>query len=164
VLVTGGTSAPTAELYDPRTGRWTEAGAPLSGVTTATLLATGQVLVTGGAPGTPTQAALYDPPSGHWRRTGAPPAGLAGLGATATRLPGGQVLLVGPATVQSDPPDLRAAAALYAPATGCWAVLTPPPPHAALFGHTATLLQDGAVLIAGGATMTHALGAAVLYR
>ena len=57
VLVTGGYSTgsgdpvSTAELYDPATGTWTATAAPMTGVRTlhtATLLATGKVLVAGG--------------------------------------------------------------------------------------------------------------------
>ena len=162
VLMTGGTPAPTTDLYDPRTGRWTEAGAaPSGGFTTATVLRTGQVLVTGGTRGGPVHAALYDPPSGRWRRTAAPSLGASGVWSTATRLPSGQVLLVAVASGQG---IALAATALYDATTGRWTPTAPPPRHTALFGHTATLLQDGAVLLAGGATMTRVLAAAALYR
>ena len=135
--------------------------APSGGVTTATVSRTGQVLVTGGTRGGPVHAALYDPPSGRWRRTAAPSVGASGVWSTATRLPSGQVLLVAVASGQG---IALAATARYDATTGRWTPTAPPPRHTALFGHTATLLQDGAVLVAGGATMTRVLAAAALYR
>jgi MYXO-CTERM domain-containing protein len=73
VLMTGGRdsrwdSLTSTELYDPATGTWTPTG-PLTQAareyfTTATLLPTGKVLITGGRPGAGTE--LYDPATGAW--------------------------------------------------------------------------------------------------
>ncbi|MGH2669639.1 MAG: kelch repeat-containing protein, partial [bacterium] len=91
-----------AEIYDPATGpatgHWTPTGAMTQarGSHTATLLASGRVLVSGGTLdfGTPLASAeLYDPVSGTWAPTGS--LGTARWYHTATRLPAGQVLAAG---------------------------------------------------------------------
>ncbi len=70
---------------------------------------------------------------------------------TATLLPSGRVLLVGGSS-QTDFSKLGLAALdaaeLYEPETGSFTPL--PPLNVARWGHSATLLQDGKVLIAGG--------------
>ena len=61
---------------------------------TATLLADGRVLVSGGdSPGTAATAELYDPDSGSFTRTGSMSSGREGQ--TATLLPDGRVLITG---------------------------------------------------------------------
>jgi N-acetylneuraminic acid mutarotase len=156
VLVTGGGSA-AAELYDPSTRTFSPAGHLPAAVTnaTATLLKNGMVLVAGGLQGSRqvTAAELYDPAAGMWSPTG--PMNVARSGQTATLLPNGEVLVAGggcngsgfgcnsgsfEATLNS--------AELYNPATGTWQ-LTGKMAIGREF-HTATLLPDGLVLVAGG--------------
>ena len=120
---------------------------------TATLLPDGRVLVAGGVARSNTgailldSAELYDPVSGQWTVTGSlvKPR----VAHTATLLPNGKVLVVGGDTSLA-PPDFGRGntAELYDPATGTWALTGNM--GTAHSSHTATLLQDGRVLVAGG--------------
>ncbi len=139
----------SAEIYDPANGTWSST-ANLNTVRfwhTATLLQNDKVLVVGGwGDDLPLKSAeLYDPATGTWSVTGSITA--ARYGHTATLLENGKVLIVG----GSDDGDLAstlASAELYDPATGAWSVTANL--NAAPILHTATLLPDGKVLVAGG--------------
>jgi hypothetical protein len=192
VLVTGGIvegdvaddQVPLAELYDPASGTWTPTGAMATDRNrhTATLLPDGKVLVAGGdQDGSPDGpfAELYDPISGTWTAAGIMITPRSGH--TATLLPDGTVLVVGgfihgsrelcgPASGSTvDCLNPLASAELYDPQTGAWSAGQRM--IAARGGHTATLLEDGRVLVAGGsgsadesACQCHApLGSAELY-
>ncbi|MCP3136959.1 Kelch repeat-containing protein [Pyxidicoccus xibeiensis] len=114
VLVTGGytryrhgSSPPdytryleTAEVYDPETGAWSATGSLATERTdhTATLLASGKVLVTGGRNGTHwlgclATAEVYDPETGTW--ASASSLATARCEHSATLLPSGKVLVAG---------------------------------------------------------------------
>ena len=167
VLIAGGTGAvsPTAhgeltaaELYNPRSGKWTATGsmaAPRSS-DPLTVLADGTVLKTGGAgPGDQMLAAceLYDPSTGTWSPTGSMAAARGQL--TSTLLADGRVLVAAGFGVDV------ASAELYDPATGAWS-------DAGNFGvgrfeHTATLLRNGKVLVAGGLLADSVASSAELY-
>ncbi len=163
VLVTGGDDwvvniLGTAELYDPAAAIFS-ATASLS-VTrtghTATLLPNGKVLVAGGlstASWIPlTSAELYDPVAGTWSPTGSM-ATARGFH-TATLLPNGKVLVVGGRSGATGN-AVTGTAELYDPSLGTWSaagVLTYPRTQ-----HTATLLPQGNVLIAGGWDFGNAL-------
>ena len=86
--------------------------------------------------------------SGAFRLTGSMTT--ARYGQTATRLAGGLVLIVGGGLNETDAniQDAYASAELYDPASG--AFMATGSMHAARGNHTATLLTDGRVLIAGG--------------
>lgn len=163
VLVAGGFVAGTgvvnsAELYDPAAGTWSMTGSmSLSrAYHTATLLASGEVLVAGGEdPGVPpangplSSAELYDPVSGTWSATGN--MSFARAVHTAMLLPDDTVLVAGgiagsPAGGLTGP--LLSSAELYDPVAGTWS--TTGSLATARAYHTATLLQNGAVLAAGG--------------
>lgn len=163
VLVTGGYSA---ELYDPASRTWTPTGSPNEprvGGHTATLLANGKVLVAGGISGAffeTRSAELYDPATGIWTPTGSLTYGR--YGHTATLLPDGTVLVVGGFQQSSyHPPLPLPVAELYDPIAGTWS--TTGSLATARGSHTATLLPNGKVLVAGGKSVTYSLASAELY-
>lgn len=85
---------------------------------------------------------------------------------TATLLNNGQVLVAGGLSIQSVKPHSRttilSSAELYNPATGQWTVTGSMPTPRYL--HTATLLNDGEVLITGGQNDSGILSSAELYN
>jgi N-acetylneuraminic acid mutarotase len=150
VLVAGGTGAgstpSTAELYDPATGLWSWTGSMSFPRTnhTATLLASGRVLVAGGSSYN-VYAEVYNPAGGTWTETGYMTASR--MGASATLLADGRVLVVGSLVAA-----YAQTAELYDPSdgtNGTWARTTTNP-LSTRYGHTATLLPNGKVLVAGG--------------
>jgi N-acetylneuraminic acid mutarotase len=158
VLVAGGLNASSgslasAELYDPATGRWTPTGNMIEARAshTATLLPDGSVLVAGGvAMGSDgdillASAELYDPNTGSWTASGSmmEPRYFH----TATALADGRVLVAGGLNLGSSSKSL-ASAELYDPRSGSWTAAGDM--IQARYWHTAALLVDGKVLIAGG--------------
>jgi hypothetical protein len=162
VLVAGGANnvsslAPTrtAEIYDQATGNWTPTG-PMSHERrefTLTLLPSGKVMAAGGSDtnGPLASVELYDLGTGLW--TPAESLQTARASHTATLLPNGTVLVaggVGVTPIQTTTPvdPVLDSAEIYDPSTGTW---TPTgsigQPRQT---HTATLLTNGKVLIAGG--------------
>ncbi len=153
VLVSGGNGnwgkfeLRSAILYDPATANWTETGSLPAARShdTATLLLNGRVLVAGSLLN---ETDLYDPATKSWTASGR----LAGAreAHTATLLPNAEVLVAGghgwPVHgLGSLPLD---SAELYNPAGGTWTTtgsLAIPREY-----HTATLLPNGLVLVAGG--------------
>jgi Kelch motif protein/galactose oxidase-like protein len=133
---------------------------------TATTLADGRVLIVGGygfgGAVAISLAELYDPATSSFRSTGelTPARGMN----TATRLSDGRVLIAGggPASWVTGVGPFLDVAALYDPGTGAF---SPTGSMAtAREGHTATLLANGRVLIAGGADrVDHAVASAELY-
>ena len=161
VLVAGGYKSTSpyylsdAELYDPATGMWTATGRLTTARFdhTATLLPNGKVLVTGGHYGAYngvylSSAELYDVATGTWAATGALTTACAWH--TATLLPNGRVLVVGGAYYDSTlwVTVYLSSTELYDPATGKWTMADALATARAY--HTATLLPNGNVLVAGG--------------
>ena len=151
----------SAEVYDPATGTWAPVHDMLeaTSVQSATLLANGRVLVVGGTYELPTPesvspaegiaptAELYDPAADAWTMTGN--LGKTVRGYTATLLSDGRVLVAG----GMDRPWIgnvpaSASAAVYDPSTGTWGATSDMIEGRS--DHTATLLPDGMVLVAGG--------------
>ena len=161
VLVAGGFGSSgeflaSAELYDPATGKFSPTGAMVRPRSdhTATLLQDGQVLIVGGTENLGVQKAkaalasaeLYDPRTGKFVTTGSMSTGRS-AGQTATLLPDGRVLVAGgnASYVQEEP---LASAELYDPRTGTFHKTGSMAEDRD--SHTATLLPDGRVLVAGG--------------
>lgn len=166
VLVAGGDAAGTAEVYDPRSRTW----APVGGLSasryrpTATLLGgpacagsspaewCNSVLIAGGQAypvgEVRANAELYDPKSRSWSTAGS--LATARVGHTSTRLGDGNVLVAGGFGGGS---NYLASAEIFDPAAikapgGPWRSTGPlVEPRDS---HTATLLPNGTVLIAGG--------------
>ncbi|HEX3630483.1 MAG TPA: kelch repeat-containing protein [Candidatus Dormibacteraeota bacterium] len=154
----GGSALASAELYDPGTRTWSNAGqlsTPRFGHT-ATLLPNGNVLVVGGDRTIPTadspfgalaSAELYDPKSNRW--SVAASMHEARVNHTATLLPDGRVLVAGghPA-LAVNPANNLMSAELYDPTTSTWTEAAPMPSPRA--DQAAVLLRDGRVLVVGG--------------
>jgi uncharacterized repeat protein (TIGR03803 family) len=155
VMVAGGdgTSGPLAssELFNPNTSAWSSTSGNLNVARfgqTATLLNNGQVLAVGGVGSNGlgiTTAELYNPSNITWTTTGNLAYGR--IGHTATLLPSGQVLVCGgaPDNISSNP---TSTAELYNPSAGTWTQTGSM--TTARYNHTATLLPNGEVLVAGG--------------
>ncbi|HEV2224532.1 MAG TPA: kelch repeat-containing protein [Candidatus Acidoferrales bacterium] len=142
-----GVPEPTAELYDPRTNRFTPVGklaSPRGWGSTATLLQDGKVLIAGGATGSWCSAScylataeLYDPSTNTFTRIGNMTEPRAG--ASAVLLKDGDVLIVGGNVSSDTQPTVTAE--LYHHATRAFSVAGGPSA-----GGPVLLLKDGKVL------------------
>jgi hypothetical protein len=152
VLIAGGYigrgCTDSAELYDPATGKFTMLAARMTsrrGDARATVLANGDVLITGGSdhdsPGGIPLAEVFHAATMSFQAVG--PMRFARVAHSATLLNDGRVLVAGG---RGD--VVNATAELYDPKTGRFTdtgrLMT------ARYKHTAGLLPDGRVLIAGG--------------
>jgi len=148
-----GTGLASAELYDPTSGTFTQTGSMAVGrfLHTATLLQNGRVLIVGGVLTSTSDpvatAEVYDPATGIFTMTGA--MATARERHTATLLADGRVLIVG-GTTFTGTGNLHPTVTveIYDPTTGSFSV-TGSMAEARTF-HTATLLPNGKVLVAGG--------------
>ena len=146
-----GTGLASAELYDPSTGTFTQTGSMAIGrfLHSATRLQNGKVLIVGGALTSTSDpvatAEVYDPATGTFTMTGA--MATAREQHTATLLADGRVLIVG-GTTSTGATSPTATAEVYDPSTGSFSA-TGSMAEARTF-HTATLLPNGKVLVAGG--------------
>ncbi|MEV0171661.1 kelch repeat-containing protein [Streptomyces sp. NPDC050803] len=174
VLLAGGgdarlTAQAGAALFSPATGTWTPTE-PLHTARrmhTTTVLADGRVLVAGGYGGPLTHplrplatAELYDPDTGRW--TEAAPMGQARFAHSATLLADGRVLVAGGGDRRSgDSQRSLTSAELFDPAGGGRWLPTGDLGDARAH-HPAAALADGSVLVAGGWAYTHRGGGAAL--
>jgi hypothetical protein len=174
VLVVGGggegySSVSSADLYDPTTGTFGKTGSMKVGrwLHTATLLQDGRVLVTGGRSpkdSVYTSAEMYEPATGRFSSAGSMSDGRQGH--TATLLRDGRVFIAGGYWSNGQKGLVQSSTEIYDPATGNFSPTgsmgTPRD------GHTATLLDDSRVLIAGGEGIGNdggiAVPSAVLYQ
>lgn len=168
VLIAGGRSpypanvtVASAEVYDPKTGSFVGTGSMTSSRTgaTATLLPDGKVLIAGGSTESGSDLAtaeLYDPELGVFAETGS--MAFARWGATATLLSNGRVLIAGGGETPPGTNDSvgLASAELYDPESGTFGATGSM--KSGRFSYTATLLNDGRVLAAGGLSVYTSLG------
>jgi N-acetylneuraminic acid mutarotase len=147
----GGDPIASAQLYDPAVGTRTSTGSLITGRSahTASLLPTGKVMVAGGISSVSSpalaSAELYDRVTELWSATG--PLHIPRRDHTATLLLDGKVMVAGGYTnITGD--DSLASAELYDPGSATWSVTGDL--GVARRNHSATLLSDGKVLIAGG--------------
>lgn len=165
----------TAEFYDPTAQTFTRLAGPSASMTTprfehaATLLPNGQVLLTGGRSylSNPSgsifnSAEVFDPVA---RTFTALPAAMTTprYGHTIALLPNGSVLVAGGFSSTGTTPGATNSAEFYNPATGNF-TRNSTTMTTARMGHTATVLPNGLVLLAGGQNgSVAAFGSAELY-
>jgi hypothetical protein len=153
VLITGGSNGgfplATAELFDPVTGTFTATGAmsELRSEHTATLLANGKVLLACGT--ADNIAELFDPATGTFAPTTSGMLTPGRWGCTATLLNDGTVLITG----DRDDENVFSGGSIntaeqFDPATGTFTATGLMTQFRN--GHTAALLNNGKVLLAGG--------------
>jgi hypothetical protein len=150
-LWTNGWILPYAEVYDPATDTWANTVGMMRErqYHTLTLLPNGGVLAAGGLGYynlSQYYSEVYIPALGYW--TSANQLRTPRWCHTATLLPNGKALLVGGYADTNSPRTLNTSAELYDPAAGYWTLTGSLNIRRAL--HTATLLPNGKVLVAGG--------------
>ena len=176
VLVAGGDPSGSAEIYDPAADSWTPASRMhhVRYDHAATLIAGGKVLVTGGASSPPLgisargaqpaqlPAEIYDPARDAWDEAAAPRFDRP-VYPTATPLQDGRVFVVGGQYMENSPDQGTETSELYDPRSNTWAQAAPETRTVARQYHSATLLADGRVLVAGGVLDGRTVSSAVVY-
>lgn len=137
----------SCELYDPATGTWAVTSSLVKARAnhTATPIAAG-ILLAGGE-SAPT-AEVYSPATGQWTLTG--DMFFATRAHTATALPSGKILIAGGTNETVGDPNALASWQMYKPATDDWTTGQGIQMTMRRHSHSATLLPNGKVLIAGG--------------
>jgi uncharacterized repeat protein (TIGR01451 family) len=141
--------APTNDLYNPSLGSFESLGTVNAQAGAGgTALLDGNILMTGGfvQSSLSTVATIFHPATSNFTATGA--SQYPHPRATATRLGDGKVLVVGSDHLYTVNEAAQATPELYDPVSGTFALTAPLATRRQ--DHTATLLPDGTVLIAGG--------------
>ncbi len=167
VLAVGGyRDTKVCELYDPQTKRWSATGNLNYGRAghTTTLLPSGKVLITGGNAKSQTELTIdlceiYDPKTETWSYTQSMKR--TRMSHTATLLSDGRVLVVGGAVTLTTDIITTSSCEIYDPKTDKWTSTGSMTAERSC--HTATLLQDGKVLVVGGENKGMSLGTCELY-
>ena len=161
VLVAGGSGSmilrqetARAEIFDPVTNSWTLTGdMNVSRVSPeAIALTDGRILVTGGLGsygmtlGDSPDSEVYDPDTEEWTLTG--PMSVRRMSHTLTLLHDGRVLAVGGEDPQGSDYVLYSTTEIFDPVTDTWSL--GPELSQPRSSHSATLMPDGSVLLAGG--------------
>ena len=172
VLVAGGYTSlgiqalTSTEIYNPANDTWSP-GAPMSlgrAQAAAVPLKNGTVLVVGGGQtgvmGTGTQPAgtlaeIYDPAKDAWTPAGNLAYGRA-VHPTATLLADGRVLVVGGRALFNTPENAVERSEIFDPSNNRWSAVPANNRTGARQDHSATLLANGDVLIAGGSPVPDA--------
>lgn len=147
----GGPYISSCEIYDPSSSTWTSTGSlqtPRYGHT-ATLLGDGRVLLTGGfCPGVSITASceIYNPGTGSWSETDSMNTNREGH--TAIMLPDGRVLVIGGYGYAGEDLATFATCEVFDQLTETWSYIDSMSGDRQ--GHTATLLPDNTLLVAGG--------------
>jgi len=155
-LGAGDTDPVTTEIYDPATGRWSQAGDLPHGWLggTMVLLPDDRVLLVDGwqhSTGRPfAEAVIFDPATGRWTEAAAPK--LPRAGPAVTVLPDGEVLVSQGGQLQSE---------IYDPVTNSWSLDAVARDNND--GGQSFLLPTGDVLLAGGSNKSGPSTTAELY-
>jgi len=169
VLIAGGTGFSgvqnTAELFDPAGNAG--AGTFGNGTTftggryshTATVLANGKVLITGGYDNSSalSSSSIYDPTLNSWSGTGALNAGR--YLQSSSLLDNGKVLVTG----GNDGSSSLSSFEIFDPGTGTWTAVGNFPSNVAIEGHSTTILPNGQALLTGGWNRTTNYTASYLF-
>jgi N-acetylneuraminic acid mutarotase len=152
LLVVGGRSSSiigSTEVYDTSTAEWSSASAMTEARYghTLTQLTDGKVFIVGGSQAS--TAEIYDPTNDTWISAGSMTYER-GVGHTATLLEDGAVLVTGGPTLIEGTKRVAAFAEIYDPSDGTWSLTGNMMEKRE--GHRAVLLQDGSVLVVGGAS------------
>ena len=167
-----------AEIFSPATNSWKPASPMRYGRArhAAVLMADGRVLVIGGSTTGPDPSAdgssvsrpatvppeIYDPKTDTWS-TAATPQFDRPVDPTATLLKDGRLLVVGGQNLWNSPDETRENSELYDPKANRWSATSPEVRTGAREEHSATLLPDGRVLIAGGEREGQPTASAAIY-